>query len=183
MSSVSCHMQDTSLPPLEAPITIAEIVFLSFFPGHIIVANQDVIATVHGSFLCASLEIGMLRRALMYLCELRQAKPRAMASHHAARADPSLPPQHRPHPYAADATSDAAGIDLSQTAAGKVFGATTTSPWSGRTSGDKTTVTKAVHTTAGKPKRNLTMQVFLHCARIDVSTCIHVCLHARSCIV
>ncbi|DBA93880.1 TPA: hypothetical protein ACH3X3_013925 [Trebouxia sp. C0006] len=138
------------------------------FSGHIIVANQDVIATVHGSFLCAWLEIGMLRRALMYLCELRQAKPRAMASHHAARADPSLPPQHRPHPYAADATSDAAGIDLSQTAAGKVFGATTASPWSGRTSGDKTTVTKAVHTTAGKPKRNLTMQVFLHCARIDL---------------
>ncbi|KAL0042783.1 hypothetical protein WJX79_011021 [Trebouxia sp. C0005] len=138
------------------------------FSGHIIVAKQDVIATVHGSFLCASLEIGMLRRALMYLCELRQAKPRATASHHAIRADPSLPLQHRPHPYAAESTSGAAGADLSQKAAGKVFGATTASPWSGRTSGDKTAVAKPVHTTAAKPKRNLTMQVFLHCARIDL---------------
>ncbi len=153
---------------------------LSFLPraGHIIVAKQDVIATVHGSFLCASLEIGMLRRALMYLCELRQAKPRTMASHHAARADPSLPPQHRPHPYAADSTSGAAGVDLSQTAAGRVFGATTASPWSSKTSGDKTAMTKAVHTTAGKPKRNLTMQVFLHCARIDVSLHFSTCLPA-----
>ena len=159
---------------------------LNVFPyaGHIIVAKQDVIATVHGSFLCASLEIGMLRRALMYLCELRHAKPRAMASHHAARADPSLPLQHRPHYYSAESTSDAAGVDLSQTAAGKVFGATTANPWSSRTSGDKTAVAKPVHTTAGKPKRNLTMQVFLHCARIDVSMhTVHVCLHARCCIV
>lgn len=153
---------------------------LSFLPhaGHIIVAKQDVIATVHGSFLCASLEIGMLRRALMYLCELRQAKPRATASHHAIRADPSLPLQHRPHPYAAESTSGAAGADLSQKAAGKVFGATTASPWSGRTSGDKTAVAKPVHTTAAKPKRNLTMQVFLHCARIDVSMHSYTCLPA-----
>ena len=148
--------------------TVDELSVLPY-AGHIIVAKQDVIATVHGSFLCASLEIGMLRRALMYLCELRQAKPRAMASHHAARADPSLPLQHRPHPHPADSTTDATGVDLSQTAAGRVFGATTASPWSGRTSGDKAAMTKAVHTTAGKPKRNLTMQVFLHCARIDVS--------------
>ncbi len=154
---------------------VAELSVLPY-AGHIIVAKQDVIATVHGSFLCASLEIGMLRRALMYLCELRQAKPRAMASHHATRADPSLPLQHRPHPYAADSTSDAAGVDLSQTAAGKVIGATTASPWSGRTSGDK--LAKAVHTTAGKPKRNLTMQVFLHCARIDVSIHCYACLPA-----
>ncbi|KAL3140964.1 hypothetical protein ABBQ32_005486 [Trebouxia sp. C0010 RCD-2024] len=60
------------------------------FSGHVIVGKQDVIATIHGSFLCASLEIGMLRRALMYVCELRQAKPRALRHSNAPQAEPSM---------------------------------------------------------------------------------------------
>ena len=107
----------------------------------------------------------MLRRALMYACELREAKPRTMGSPQPSPADSTLPTPLRPHPYAADTTSRVAGLDMGVTAASRMFGETT----AGRTSGETSAVAKAVNAAAAKSRRNLTMQVFLHCARIDVS--------------
>ena len=119
-----------------------------------------MIATVHGSFLCASLEIGMLRRALMYVCELQNAKPRTAGSAQRVSADPSMPPSSS-LPLR-KSSSIMAGLDMAHTAA----------QWAGRVSAETAhmqTQAKPVATAVAKFRRNLTMQVFLHCARIDVS--------------
>ena len=137
---------------------------------------------MHGSFLCASLEIGMLRRALMYVCELRQAKPRGLGSPHTTSPDPNLLSSTlRPRAYGADSGSNIAGADLSQTAARRYSGEGTEAQWAGRVSEETTGMqAKPVSSAAGKHKRNLTIQVFLHCARIDVSppisSCTHICI-------
>ena len=116
--------------------------------GHIIIGRKDIIATMHGSFLCASLEIGMLQRALKYACELQQAQPRAPAHLHALRPSPhcqgSAPRQQTSsdeYPQETPVTDPSQAAKASAPAV------------------------------PAKPsvKRNVTVQVFLHCARIDVS--------------
>ena len=52
--------------------------------GHFSLAPQDVQLTLHGSFFCAALEVGTVRRALLYLCELQLAQPRTAAAAEAA---------------------------------------------------------------------------------------------------
>ena len=52
--------------------------------GHFSLAPQDVNLTLHGSFFCAALEVGTVRRALLYLCELQLAQPRTAAAAEAA---------------------------------------------------------------------------------------------------
>lgn len=133
--------------------------------GHVVAGKQDVLATVHGSFLCASIEIGTLRRALMYACELRQAKPRTMSR-------TQLP--------SADLTAGPSGL-WTQTASGDIPGPTSGSVMAQapRLSGASAAELQAARSSAdagrlqaqAKAKRNLTVQIFLHCARIDVSPC------------
>lgn len=118
--------------------------------GHIIVGKRGIIATMHGSFLCASLEIGMLRRALMYACELHQAQPRAPARLHAPRT-----PLHRQGSVPRQqSSSDEYPQEAPVTGPNQASVASAPAP-----------------AVPAKPsvKRNLTVQVFLHCARIDVS--------------
>ena len=151
----------------------AWIKFANVYAGHLILGKQDVVATIHGSFLCASLEIGMLRRALMYVCELRQAKPRALG---------------HPHNTPADSNMQASKLQLTQSATGSMMmapsaaqaanarlpGGLGSGSAAGRVSVDASASapqqSKAVKSSAAKSKRNLTVQVFLHCARIDVSS-------------
>lgn len=110
---------------------------------------------MHGSFLCASLEIGMLRRALMYACELQQAQPRAPARLHA----PSGATDGQGSPLRQQTSTDEyslasptpAPVDSSASAAGSAQAAA------------------APAVVKPRVRRNLTVQVFLHCARIDVS--------------
>ena len=52
--------------------------------GHFSLAPQEVQLTLHGSFFCAALEVGTVRRALLYLCELQLAQPRTAATAEAA---------------------------------------------------------------------------------------------------
>ena len=138
--------------------------------------KQDLIATIHGSFLCASLEIGMLRRALMYVCELRQAKPRALGHPNSSQADPSM------QAFKTQPTRDAAGsflgaTDVAQAATARLSWAPTSgSSAAGRVSGDAAPIAmqgKVLKGNTVKSRRNLTVQVFLHCARIDVSSSPH----------
>ncbi|KAL3144164.1 hypothetical protein ABBQ32_003948 [Trebouxia sp. C0010 RCD-2024] len=141
------------------------------FSGHVIVGKQDVIATIHGSFLCASLEIGMLRRALMYVCELRQAKPRALRHSNAPQAEPSMQ-AFKLQPIVDAAGSMSAAPDTAQAANARLSWATASgSTAAHRVSGEAAPSTvqgKVLKGTAAKSKRNLTVQVFLHCARIDL---------------
>ena len=146
----------------------------SLHAGHLILGKQDVLATIHGSFLCASLEIGMLRRALMYACELRQAKPRALTHpHHNAPADPNMQ-AFKLQPTLSATGSMMMAPDAAQTANARLPGGTGSGIAAGRVSVDASASapqqSKAVRSTAAKSKRNLTVQVFLHCARIDVSS-------------
>ena len=153
-----------------------------------IAGKQDVIATVHGSFLCASLEIGMLRRALVYLCELRQAKPRALSYPHSIPGDLNLhPAKHQQTPNEPDVTSSGSMLlpDAAPAAGGRLSGLAAVGSRTGQVSVEAATAAaqgKVVKGAAAKAKRNLTMQVFLHCARIDVSApvpdsqCIQSCL-------
>lgn len=141
------------------------------YAGHLILGKQDVIATIHGSFLCASLEIGMLRRALMYACELRQAKPRALGHPHSTPADSNM------QAFKLQPTQSATGSmmmapDAAQAASARLPGGAGLGSAAGRVSVDAFASapqqSKAVKSSAAKSKRNLTVQVFLHCARIDV---------------
>lgn len=151
--------------------------------GHLILGKQDVIATIHGSFLCASLEIGMLRRALMYACELRQAKPRALPYPHNTPADPDM------QAFKLQSTLSATGSmmmapDAAQAANARLPAGTGSGSAAGRVSVDASASapqqSKAGKISAAKFKRNLTVQVFLHCARIDVSSspCLLLCVAA-----
>lgn len=134
--------------------------------GHLILGKQDVIATIHGSFLCASLEIGTLRRALMYACELRQAKPRALGNPLNTPADPSMQAS-RLQPTLSATGSMMMSPDV------RLSGATGLGSAAGRASLDAPAPqhlqSRTAKSSAAKSKRNLTVQVFLHCARIDVS--------------
>lgn len=137
----------------------------SVHAGHLILGKQDVIATIHGSFLCASLEIGTLRRALMYACELRQAKPRALGNPHNTPADPNMQAS-RLQP-----TLSATGSMMVPPEA-RLSGGPGPGIAAGRASLDAPALQhlqgRPVKSSAAKSKRNLTVQVFLHCARIDV---------------
>lgn len=140
--------------------------------GHVIIGKQDVIVTIHGSFLCASLEIGMLRRALMYVCELRQAKPRALGHPHTP-ADPTLQSAKLQQTmHGNDISSSMSVPDLAQATSARLSGSSAAGSRAGRVSLETApgaAQSKAGQGVAAKAKRNLTMQVFLHCARIDVS--------------
>ena len=141
--------------------------------GHLILGKQDVIATIHGSFLCASLEIGMLRRALMYACELRQAKPRALGHPHITPTDPNMQVS-KLQPTLSATSSMMMAPDAAQAANARLPGGTGSGIAAGRVpveaSASALQQSKAVRSIAAKSKRNLTVQVFLHCARIDVSS-------------
>ena len=116
---------------------------------------------MHGSFLCASLEIGMLRRALMYTCELQQAQPRAPARLHVPRT--GLP---HPQPVLQQATLDEHTLRSSMLASDHG----PASPTGHLPAGSSQA--QAAGPASAKPRvqRNLTGQVFLHCARIDVGS-------------
>ena len=125
-----------------------------------------MIATIHGSFLCASLEIGMLRRALMYVCELRQAKPRALGHPHNAPADPNMQASKLQRTPSAGGNIMMAP-DAPQAAGTRLSWASTRGSAAGSASVEAVQG-KALKGAAARSKRNLTVQVFLHCARIDV---------------
>ena len=150
---------------------------LSCTAGHIIIGKQDILATVHGSFLCASVEIGTLRRALMYVCELRQAKPRTLAQRHGSADLNAYASGLWTQATALDTAGSVMGTGFPQTAAARMSNAV---PGQQRADGVTGEASKAPQNKPGSPaaaksQRNLTVQIFLHCARIDVS---HIALAA-----
>ena len=114
----------------------------------------------------------MLRRALMYVCELRQAKPRVPGYPHAP-ADPVLHTAKLHQTMDSDAINNSMSVpELAQATSNRLSGASAAGSRAGRVSLETApgaAQSKAVQGAAAKAKRNLTMQVFLHCARIDVS--------------
>lgn len=137
--------------------------------GHIILGKQNVIATMHGSFLCASLEIGMLRRALMYACELQQAQPRTHSASYSRSPAATVPRSSPASGRSAGATLPGPASTASTLAPEQQKGLSSSS--ADATPGGFQQAVVAPAAAEAKPlaKRNLTMQVFLHCARIDVS--------------
>ena len=101
----------------------------------------------------------------MYACELRQAKPRALGNPHNTPADPSMQAS-RLQPTLSATGSMMMSPDV------RLSGATGLGTAAGRASLDAPAPqhlqSRTAKSSAAKSKRNLTVQVFLHCARIDV---------------
>lgn len=122
----------------------------------------------------------------MYVCELRQAKPRALGHAHPAPADLSMQ-AHKLQPALDAAGSMMVAPDATQAANARLSWASASGGTAaGRVSGDaapNAMQAKVQKATPVRSKRNLTVQVFLHCARIDVSSSRRLPYSACACIV
>ena len=105
----------------------------------------------------------------MYACELRQAKPRTLAQRHGSADLNAYASGLWTQATAMDTAGSMMGAGMAQAAAGM----SNAVPGQQRADGVPGEASKAPINKPGSPgvaklQRNLTVQIFLHCARIDV---------------
>ena len=138
------------------------------FSGHLVLTSAEVIATLHGSFLCASLEVGSLRRALLYARELQQSMPRVMGQSRTTAQQISTTVAQEAHSAGDMEHSTATNMASLGPSEHHSAAAGSDSPPAQPQAAGRSAATQQ-RAASAKP-RSMTMQLFLHCADINVST-------------